>query len=212
MTLQNLQPELSSIIPPPTRARLEAAGIDLATYPHWPQRPTDLQIASSVRSSDRKHQDPGLRADKDKKALFGAAKEVINLSPHLGTEIVGLQLSQLSDTQRDELALLIAERTVVFFRDQDSLTPQAQRDLGAYFGDVEVHPSGPQVPGLPGITVIWDKLLGDNKPGFRHPFGSQNWHTDLVHEKQPPGVTHLHNDSEPTLLAYASVLPPDKQC
>lgn len=32
--------------------------------------------------------------------------------------IVGLQLNQLSDQQKDELALLIAERTVVFFRDQ----------------------------------------------------------------------------------------------
>lgn len=137
---------------------------------------------------------------------------------HPASEIVGLQLAELSDTQRDELALLIAERTVVFFRDQHTLSPQAQRELGAYFGDVEVHPSGPQVPGLPGITVIWDKLLGDKKPGFRNPFGSQNWHTgelrlsevtwyvtdlisfgvtDLVHEKQPPGITHLHNDTVP---------------
>ena len=149
MVLQNLQPELSSILPPATRARLESAGIDLSSYPHWPQRPTDLQVASSVRAADREHQDPGLRADKSKKALFSAAKEVIDLSPHLGTEIVGVQLSQLSDQQRNELALLIAERTVVFFRDQDSLTPQAQRDLGAYFGEVEVHPSAPQVS-LPG--------------------------------------------------------------
>ena len=90
---------------------------------------------------------------------------------------MGLQLAALSNTQRDELALLIAERTVVFFRDQDSLTPQAQRDLGAYFGEVEVHPSAPQVPGLPGVSIIWDKLTGTTDNGFRNPFSTQDWHT-----------------------------------
>ena len=36
----------------------------------------------------------------------------------LTARIVGLQLSQLTNQQKDELALLIAERVVVFFRDQ----------------------------------------------------------------------------------------------
>ncbi|ORY52708.1 alpha-ketoglutarate-dependent taurine dioxygenase [Leucosporidium creatinivorum] len=184
-------------LPPATRERLESAGIDLSNgYPSWPERPTDLKLAASVRAGAREHKDPGLRADPSKKNLFGAAKQVINLSQHLGTEIVGLQLSQLNDAQKDELALLIAERTVVFFRDQD-LTPQAQRDLGAYFGEVEVHPSAPQVPGLPGVSIIWDRLTGTNDNGFRNPFGTQDWHTDLTHEKQPPGITHLHNDTIP---------------
>jgi len=34
--------------------------------------------------------------------------------------------------------LLIAERSVVFFRDQE-LSPQAQKALGEYYGEVEVH-------------------------------------------------------------------------
>ncbi len=138
---------------------------------------------------------------------------------------MGLQLSELSDKQRDQLALLIAERTVVFFRDQHTLTPQAQRDLGQYFGELEVHPSAPHVPGVPGISIIWDKLTGSSDNGFRNPHGTQDWHTDLVHEKvsstapilltrhpsaivlthcdppghpqQPPGITHLHNDTIP---------------
>jgi alpha-ketoglutarate-dependent taurine dioxygenase len=77
-------------------------------------------------------------ADKEKNALFGAATKVVNLTQHIGTEIVGLQLKDLTDQQKDELALLIAERSVVFFRDQD-LSPQQQRALGEYFGEVEVH-------------------------------------------------------------------------
>ena len=54
----------------------------------------------------------------------------------------------------------------------------------------------PQVPGLPGVSIIWDKLTGTNDNGFRNPFATQDWHTDLTHEKQPPGITHLHNDSK----------------
>ena len=76
-----------------------------------------------------------------------------------------------------QLALLIAERTVVFFRDQD-LSPAQQRDLGAYFGEVEVHPSAPQVPGLPGVSIIWDELAANKSSfGFRNPFATQDWHT-----------------------------------
>ncbi|KAK4704135.1 sulfonate dioxygenase, partial [Phenoliferia sp. Uapishka_3] len=191
------QPNLAASIPPASRARLERAGIDLSSYPHWPARPTDLKLAASVREGTREHKDPGSRADPEKKALFEAAKEVKDLTAHIGTEIVGLQLSQLSNQQKDELALLIAERTVVFFRDQD-LTPQAQRDLGAYFGEVEVHPSAAQVPGLPGVSIIWPALAGAEADyGFRNPFSTQDWHTDLTHEKQPPGITHLHNDTIP---------------
>jgi hypothetical protein len=105
-------------------------------------------------TDNRVHVDPGTRADPEKKALFGAAKEVIDLTKHIGTEIVGLQLTDLNNKQKDELALLIAERSVVFFRDQD-INPRQQLEFTSYFGEIEAHPRGPQVPGLPGVTVIW---------------------------------------------------------
>ena len=76
-----------------------------------------------MRDYDRVHVDPGSRADPEKKALLSAAKEVIPLTRHIGTEIVGLQLKDLTDQQKDELGLLVAERSVVFFRDQ-VITPQ----------------------------------------------------------------------------------------
>lgn len=125
-------------LPPTARARLEKAGVDLSVYPYRPARPLYLDDVYSVRNYDRPHVDPGSRADKSKKALFSAAKEVIHLTSHIGTEIVGLQLKDLTDQQKDELGLLIAERSVVFFRDQD-LTPQQQKALGEYYGEVEVH-------------------------------------------------------------------------
>ena len=48
-------------------------------------------------------------ADSSKKSLLAAAKSVRHLTPYIGTELVGIQLSQLDDKQKDELALLVAE-------------------------------------------------------------------------------------------------------
>jgi alpha-ketoglutarate-dependent taurine dioxygenase len=143
----------------------------------------------------RVYVDPGTRADPEKKALFGAATKVIHLTKHIGTELVGLQLKDLTDQQKDELALLIAERSVVFFRDQE-LNPRQQLELGEYYGEIEVHPQAPRVPGLDGITVIWpdyNEAKKGREAHFRKPGGSSGWHTDLVHEKYPAGITHLHN-------------------
>ncbi|KAH7409028.1 putative alpha-ketoglutarate-dependent sulfonate dioxygenase [Cadophora sp. MPI-SDFR-AT-0126] len=187
-------------LPAAARARLEKAGIDLSNgYPERPGKPLYLDDATSIRNVEREHIDAGARADKSKSALFSAAKEVIHLNAHIGTEIVGLQLKDLTDTQKDELALLIAERSVVFFRDQD-LSPQEQKKLGEYFGEVEIHPQVPHVPGVPGVTVLWPALQAtERKASFRKPGGAAGWHTDLVHEKHPAGITHLHNDTIPTI-------------
>jgi hypothetical protein len=128
-------------LPDRTRARLEKAGIDLSNgYPYRPLKPLYLDDVRKIRSEDREYIDAGSRADPEKKALFSAASEVINLTSNIGTEIRGLQLKDLTNQQRDELALLIAERSVVFFRDQD-ISPQQQRELGEYYGEVEVHVS-----------------------------------------------------------------------
>ncbi|KAK0109538.1 hypothetical protein ONS95_002225 [Cadophora gregata] len=187
-------------LPPAARARLEKAGIDLSNgYPERPGKPLYLDDAFSIRNVEREHVDAGARADKSKSALFSAAKEVIHLTAHIGTEIVGLQLKDLTDTQKDELALLIAERSVVFFRDQD-LSPQDQKKLGEYYGEVEIHPQVPHVPGVPGVSVLWPALMAtERKASFRQPGGASRWHTDLVHEKHPAGITHLHNDTVPSI-------------
>jgi len=126
-------------LPAAARARLEKAGIDLSNgYPERPAKPLYLDDAISIRNVEREHIDAGARADKAKTSLLSAAKEVIHLTAHIGTEIVGLQLKDLTDQQKDELALLIAERSVVFFRDQD-ISPQEQKKLGEHFGEIEIH-------------------------------------------------------------------------
>lgn len=137
-----VQPKADTLsLPEAARRRLEKAGIDLTNgYPYRPAKPLYLDDIYKIRDYDREHIDPGSRADPEKRALLGAAKEVKHLTAHIGTEVVGLQLKDLTDQQKDELGLLIAERSVVFFRDQD-ISPQQQKTLGEYYGEIEVHVS-----------------------------------------------------------------------
>ncbi|ODQ78453.1 hypothetical protein BABINDRAFT_162674 [Babjeviella inositovora NRRL Y-12698] len=193
---------LAHLLPPTTLARFEKYGIDVSQgYPEVPPQekiPTFLDEAFAVRNEGYPYVDRGKNADPEKKALFGAATEVIHLTKHIGTEIVGLQLQALTNQQRDELALLIAERVVVFFRDQD-LSPQKQLELGEYYGQVEKHPQAQHLPGHDGITIIWPELflqLGISST-FKQSKTTARWHTDLTHEHQPAGITHLHNDAIP---------------
>lgn len=63
-----------------------------------------------------------------------------------------------------------------------------------------LQPQVPQVPGVAGVTVIWPDLRAtEQPPNFRKPGGASSWHTDLVHEHQPAGITHLHNDTVPPI-------------
>lgn len=48
-------------------------------------------------------------ADASKKSLLSAVTKVKHLTPYIGTELQGVQLSQLDEKQKDELALLVAE-------------------------------------------------------------------------------------------------------
>jgi hypothetical protein len=138
--VDTVQPKKDTLtLPEAARQRLTKAGIDLSHgYPFRPAVPIYLQDVYKIRNEERQYEDAGARADKSKKHLFSAATKVTDLTTHIGTEIEGLQLKDLTPEQRDELALLIAERSVVFLRNQD-ISPQQQKELGEWFGEVEVH-------------------------------------------------------------------------
>lgn len=130
----------------------------------------------------------GLAADPEKKSLLSAASKVITLTPALGTELHGINLSQLSDKQKDELSLLVAERGVVFFRNQD-INIHEQLDLGRHWGPLHKHATTaiPQEPGLEEVHVVYsDSSHRPDSTGF-----SKRWHTDVSYELQPPSATSL---------------------
>jgi len=131
------------------------------------------------------HGDQGGRADPEKNALLGACTNVIHLTRHVGTELHGIQLAQLTDKQKDELGLLIAERSVVFFRDQD-ISPQSLLLLGEWYRESGGHPQVAQVPGVPGVTVIGPNfhIHDGSTANFRQPGGASHRNSDQL------GVTH----------------------
>lgn len=134
--------------------------------------------------------DRGLSADPSKKNLFSAAKEVITLTPAIGTEINGIDLRQLTDVQKDELALLVAERGVVFFRNQD-ISIHEQLDLARHFGPLHKHATTPipKEPGLEEVHVVYNDA--SRRPDASSFSKIELWHSDVSYELQPPSTTSL---------------------
>lgn len=87
------------------------------------------------------HNDPGHRANPALPNLLAGASKVYDLSPHVGTEIEGVQLSQLSKAGLDELALYAAKRGALVFRNQDfgSIGLEAQKNIARHFGPLHIH-------------------------------------------------------------------------
>ncbi|TVY15829.1 Alpha-ketoglutarate-dependent sulfonate dioxygenase [Lachnellula arida] len=104
------------------------------------------------------HVDVGLRADPEKKHLFGVSGAIVQeVTPNVGTEIQGIQLSQLVPEQLDDLALLAAERGAVIFKDQDfaDIGPERQKKYGEHFGHLHVHQMGTHIKDYPQILPVY---------------------------------------------------------
>lgn len=83
-------------------------------YPEYlPTRPDGFQPTLDLAPFEG--DEPGLRADDSKQSLTGPATELTHITPRIGTEIRGVQLSALSKSALDEVALLAAERGVLVF-------------------------------------------------------------------------------------------------
>ncbi|KAK5235201.1 hypothetical protein LTR47_004037 [Exophiala xenobiotica] len=121
-------------------------------------------------------------ADPEKKSLFAAAKQVRHLTPYIGTELVGIQLSQLSDTQKDELALLVAERGAVFFREQD-ITLDQQHEFILHYG---IQDRDPNQQDPRHVTII-----GRDNDIRAYGDMAGEYHSDHSHEANPPAYTML---------------------
>lgn len=70
------------------------------------------------------HVDPGHRAlshENPLSFLHSRQAKTSELTPAIGTEIQGVNLLDLSNDERDQLALLVARRGVVVFKDQEQV-------------------------------------------------------------------------------------------
>ncbi|KAK9460578.1 uncharacterized protein V1516DRAFT_677101 [Lipomyces oligophaga] len=143
------------------------------------------------------HVDPGTRADPSLPNLFPADNEshkVKRLTPKFGSEVRGVQLSQLSAAGRDELALYVAQRGVVVFREQDlaDLPIADALEFSSHFGRNHIHPTSGAPLGYPEVHLVYrSKNDSVYNTFFNDHISSIAWHSDVSYELQPPGTTFL---------------------
>ncbi|KAF4622818.1 hypothetical protein G7Y89_g14207 [Cudoniella acicularis] len=136
-----------------------------------------------------------LSADPTMKALLTEKTTMSNMTPSIGSEIRGIQLSQLSNIAKDQLALLLARRKLLVFTDQDFADLEIPQAVGwaSYFGRPYIHLTSGCPEGHPEIHLV-HRGAGDlgAKKFMSSRISSVGWHCDSSFEEQPPGVTMLY--------------------
>ncbi len=129
----------------------------------------------------------------------------------LGAELLGLDLEHLDDAGYQWLRAALREHHVVFIPGQ-SLSPDAHRDLGRRFGELEIHPYISKLDEEhPEICVL------NSDRGFI----ADVWHTDVTFAASPPQFSILNMHEVPAVggdtmwtdqgLVYTSISEPIKQ-
>lgn len=141
------------------------------------------------------HVDPAHAALSDPTPLsFLANATVEELTPDFGSEISNLQLHLLTPRERSQLALYVAQRGVVAFRDQEFVDqpPEWQlEDWGRSFGRLHVHPTSGQPKEFPHLHLVYRDAKGTLNYETNERLTSSVWHSDVTYEAQPPGLTTL---------------------
>ncbi|OCF72416.1 hypothetical protein I204_06795 [Kwoniella mangroviensis CBS 8886] len=173
------------------------------------------------------HHDPGLDAlkhENPREFLDGAI--VTSLSPNFGSEVEGIQLSNLDARGKSQLALFVAQRGVIAFRDQDFIdqSPEWQlNEWGKTFGRLHIHPTSGAPERYPEFHLVYrDAAPKKGLPSYNpNKLSSTGWHSDVTHEEQPPGLTTLFLYDSPAsggdtgyvsqVEAYKRLSPPFQQ-
>ncbi|KAK5070173.1 hypothetical protein LTR64_002010 [Lithohypha guttulata] len=147
------------------------------------------------------HYEHGKDADPTFPNLLKEGSVLENITSSIGAEVTGIQLSQLNDAGKDELALLVAQKKVVAFRNQDfaNLPIQKALDFAAYFGRLHVHPASGAPKDFPEVHLVHRGAEDTSFASFlQERTNSIAWHSDVTYELQPPGTTFLYALDVPT--------------
>jgi taurine dioxygenase len=118
-----------------------------------------------------------------------AKLEIRKLAPALGAVVESFDLAQQHDDRTiAAIRRALDENLVLFFEDQ-SITPEQQRDFAGRFGALYVHPLYPGQSGLPEIMIL---EYDQSRKGHNNV-----WHSDVTYIQTPPQAS----------LLYAEVLP-----
>lgn len=141
------------------------------------------------------HTEHGKDADRSFPNLLPLSAQVEDITSSIGAEVSGVQISQLTDAGKDELALFVAQKKVVAFRDQDfaQLPIEKALEFVRYFGRLHVHPTSGAPEGYPEVHLVHRGAEDQSfKSFFNNRTNSIAWHSDVTYENQPPGTTFLY--------------------
>ncbi|KAK6206825.1 alpha-ketoglutarate-dependent sulfonate [Colletotrichum tabaci] len=161
-------------------------------YPAYlPTRPDGFQPTVDLPYFEA--EEPGSRADATKPSLLRAGAVVENITPRVGSEVRGVQLTQLSKAGLDEVALLAAERGVLVFRDQDFADAgfDKQREIVRHYGPLHQHPTMgyPEGTGPEFHVVYADEKAGNLRTLLGPRAAYDLWHVDQTFTPNVPSTT-----------------------
>ncbi|KAF8530947.1 TauD-domain-containing protein [Gautieria morchelliformis] len=149
------------------------------------------------------HSDPGHRAlsHRDPRSFLRNASRVSDIQPVLGTEIEGIKLTDLDSDGRDQLALFVAQRGLVVFRNQHDFIDRGidyYKAWGNHFGRLHIHPTSGHPEGSPEIHLVYRDANHTFNFEYDDTITSTLWHSDVSYELQPPGLTTFFLLVQPT--------------
>jgi len=112
------------------------------------------------------------------------------LTPSIGAEVHDVSLSDSPAPEvMDGIYAALSQHLVLFFRDQ-SLSPASQFEFAKTFGPpAKPHPVYPHLPGFDRVVLL-------ENDGERPP-DTDDWHTDLSFQPQPPFLSVLYAEHVP---------------
>jgi len=114
------------------------------------------------------------------------------LTPALGIEVQGLNLTELDSSGKDELALEVARRGLLVFRNQQEFIdkgPDFYLEWGRYFGRLHIHPTSGHPRDYPEVHLVYKDANASYNFQYDDTITSTVWHSDVSYELQPPGLT-----------------------
>ncbi|EJD04418.1 TauD-domain-containing protein [Fomitiporia mediterranea MF3/22] len=121
-----------------------------------------------------------------------ATTRVDELTPNFGTEIHGVNLARLTKDERDQVALEVARRGLLVFKDQAEFInsgPYFYLEWGRHFGRLHIHPTSGHPDGYPEIHLVYRDANTTFDFEYEDTITSTVWHSDGSPDLQPPGLT-----------------------
>ena len=111
--------------------------------------------------------------------------DVRPFAPNLGVEIRGVTLANgVSQAEFVEIKRAFLDHQVVFFKDQEEISPERHIEFGRLFGELHKHPAAPEMADYPEIFEI--HVHKDSRVA-----NGEFWHSDVSCDELPPLGTML---------------------